>query len=152
MIRRPPRSTRTDTLFPYTTLFRSERPELLQRQADRVRGGRQRARVLQRLVDQLAGQFVEGALTGDFGLLAFELRACLLERSLLAAPDLAQLDHVPAEVGLHRLAHVAGLHREQRVLERLDHAAIVRDPAKVAAAVLRTGIVRILAREHCEKN
>src|SRR3546814_10797319 len=26
MIRRPPRSTRTDTLFPYTTLFRSSRP------------------------------------------------------------------------------------------------------------------------------
>src|SRR3546814_13750633 len=28
MIRRPPRSTRTDTLFPYTTLFRSPRPGL----------------------------------------------------------------------------------------------------------------------------
>src|SRR3546814_19414999 len=27
MIRRPPRSTRTDTLFPYTTLFRREQPE-----------------------------------------------------------------------------------------------------------------------------
>src|SRR3546814_5786213 len=27
MIRRPPRSTRTDTLFPYTTLFRSDRRE-----------------------------------------------------------------------------------------------------------------------------
>src|SRR3546814_14772998 len=26
MVRRPPRSTRTDTLFPYTTLFRSEPP------------------------------------------------------------------------------------------------------------------------------
>src|SRR3546814_18374683 len=26
MIRRPPRSTRTDTLFPYTTLFRSAWP------------------------------------------------------------------------------------------------------------------------------
>src|SRR3546814_7947110 len=26
MIRRPPRSTRTDTLFPYTTLFRSAGP------------------------------------------------------------------------------------------------------------------------------
>src|SRR3546814_13856886 len=26
MIRRPPRSTRTDPLFPYTTLFRSDRP------------------------------------------------------------------------------------------------------------------------------
>src|SRR3546814_5026846 len=34
MIRRPPRSTRTDTLFPYTTLFRS----LGERQGDR--GGR----------------------------------------------------------------------------------------------------------------
>src|SRR3546814_19364675 len=28
MIRRPPRSTRTDTLFPYTTLFRSRRHKL----------------------------------------------------------------------------------------------------------------------------
>src|SRR3546814_13257031 len=28
MIRRPPRSTRTDTLFPYTTLFRSRPPEI----------------------------------------------------------------------------------------------------------------------------
>src|SRR3546814_4144022 len=27
MLRRPPRSTRTDTLFPYTTLFRSVTPE-----------------------------------------------------------------------------------------------------------------------------
>src|SRR3546814_12745997 len=27
MIRRPPRSTRTDTLFPYTTLFRSARAQ-----------------------------------------------------------------------------------------------------------------------------
>src|SRR3546814_6210214 len=27
MIRRPPRSTRTDTLVPYTTLFRSDRPD-----------------------------------------------------------------------------------------------------------------------------
>src|SRR3546814_1780233 len=29
MIRRPPRSTRTDTLFPYTTLFRSELLDVL---------------------------------------------------------------------------------------------------------------------------
>src|SRR3546814_12094497 len=29
MIRRPPRSTRTDTLFPYTTLFRSQRVKAL---------------------------------------------------------------------------------------------------------------------------
>src|SRR3546814_10429735 len=35
MIRRPPRSTRTDTLFPYTTLFRSRAP---------APGGRRRTR------------------------------------------------------------------------------------------------------------
>src|SRR3546814_19117498 len=29
MIRRPPSSTRTDTLFPYTTLFRSRRPPVV---------------------------------------------------------------------------------------------------------------------------
>src|SRR3546814_12767490 len=40
MIRRPPRSTRTDTLFPYTTLFRS--PRLSARVAD------QRLRLLRR--------------------------------------------------------------------------------------------------------
>src|SRR3546814_3508526 len=38
MIRRPPRSTRTDTLFPYTTLFRSLSP-VLHRACGRGRGG-----------------------------------------------------------------------------------------------------------------
>src|SRR3546814_9900698 len=41
MIRRPPRSTRTDTLFPYTTLFRSP---------------------IQRLADVVAGWFVPAVL------------------------------------------------------------------------------------------
>src|SRR3546814_7547463 len=36
MIRRPPRSTRTDTLFPYTTLFRSERAVATGKQAGKV--------------------------------------------------------------------------------------------------------------------
>src|SRR3546814_1619175 len=39
MIRRPPRTTRTDTLFPYTTLFRSvgERTRRRARRTDRPR-------------------------------------------------------------------------------------------------------------------
>src|SRR3546814_15792599 len=36
MIRRPPRSTRTDTLFPYTTLFRSWRCDHLVGHPDRA--------------------------------------------------------------------------------------------------------------------
>src|SRR3546814_11643088 len=43
MIRRPPRSTRTDTLFPYTTLFRSRGGD-----ADLQRRGRGAARRRQR--------------------------------------------------------------------------------------------------------
>src|SRR3546814_11636386 len=49
MIRRPPRSTRTDTLFPYTTLFRSDDQQELHRQpeaeAGREAGGERWARV-----------------------------------------------------------------------------------------------------------
>src|SRR3546814_12179852 len=41
MIRRPPRSTRTDTLFPYTTLFRSRlRPHLRRRAFGHAPAGR----------------------------------------------------------------------------------------------------------------
>src|SRR3546814_10172462 len=44
-IRRPPRSTRTDTLFPYTTLFRSEErcPKPPQRQNDEADHSRSRS-------------------------------------------------------------------------------------------------------------
>src|SRR3546814_16321173 len=38
MIRRPPRSTRTDTLFPYTTLFRSATAEVRMPADDGVAG------------------------------------------------------------------------------------------------------------------
>src|SRR3546814_6854862 len=39
MIRRPPRSTRTDTLFPYTTLFRAIRQDPGARSGDSCRSG-----------------------------------------------------------------------------------------------------------------
>src|SRR3546814_7280134 len=38
MIRRPPRSKRTDTLFPDTTLFRSRRRDVLRRLEDMLEG------------------------------------------------------------------------------------------------------------------
>src|SRR3546814_5297890 len=55
MIRRPPRSTRTDTLFPYTTLFRSRAVGLL---GINVRKPRKR--------DYRYNFAVSGATCGDF--------------------------------------------------------------------------------------
>src|SRR3546814_3086407 len=71
MIRRPPRSTRTDTLFPYTTLFRSGRRNE-QRRGELVQlANVVRAAVLQpsgahrRNRDQHVGQKLLTALSGD---------------------------------------------------------------------------------------
>src|SRR3546814_12310477 len=36
MRRRPPRSTRTDTLFPYTTLFRSDEGPIIEQDVERI--------------------------------------------------------------------------------------------------------------------
>src|SRR3546814_10925733 len=80
MIRRPPRSTRTDTLFPYTTLFRSRGlragaggaaglgEEFLQQPAIL---GRQRRAVQQvRAPQPRAAQRLLAAPAGDFGVVA----------------------------------------------------------------------------------
>src|SRR3546814_20191658 len=68
MIRRPPRSTRTDTLFPYTTLFRSSRcaawscprssaqcPQQKGAQPPRAHGGERRQNTA-RMVGNMVGQ------------------------------------------------------------------------------------------------
>src|SRR3546814_3897324 len=46
MIRRPPRSTRTDTLFPYTTLFRSHPRGQVAREKHTTRLGEERCHLL----------------------------------------------------------------------------------------------------------
>src|SRR3546814_20284376 len=49
MIRRPPRSTRTDTLFPYTTLFRSQGPSSMTRHPELVSGSMACPRIWRRV-------------------------------------------------------------------------------------------------------
>src|SRR3546814_3986365 len=59
MIRRPPRSTRTDTLFPYTTLFRSPLASALrQPHLGRCRegGGRRQQRRIRGRAEQSGGR------------------------------------------------------------------------------------------------
>src|SRR3546814_12929844 len=64
MLRRPPRSTRTDTLFPYTTLFRSDIGGELALTARRRRPADERA---QRLLVGLVGCLQGGDSTEDAG-------------------------------------------------------------------------------------
>src|SRR3546814_985886 len=71
MIRRPPRSTRTDTRFPYTTLFRSGAVDTL---ADEVLQGLRRSAA-------------EGPVAGA----AVEVRDPVLIREAVTAVDLERL-------------------------------------------------------------
>src|SRR3546814_21003001 len=108
MIRRPPRSTRTDTLFPYTTLFRSHRHTLhsvragLELQAgEDARAGDLRARLL------VAADLDFGGID-DLEAPALQLSVALVhaqevggkERRLVAAGAGAHLEDGIARVGL----------------------------------------------------
>src|SRR3546814_8856733 len=96
MIRRPPRSTRTDTLFPYTTLFRSAE-EIV----DALRP-RQPVRLAARLVER-----EEGLEQVHVRVLATRQRQRLTERDLPLAVSVegagARLPHRDFEE-IHRLA------------------------------------------------
>src|SRR3546814_356446 len=111
MIRRPPRSTRTDTLFPYTTLFRSSRFDFKKlenlnghylREADDAR----LADLVAPRVERLVGRALDGA---DRDLLtramdALKPRAKTLDEiadgpTFLFPPDPLQMDE-KADEGL----------------------------------------------------
>src|SRR3546814_3116974 len=62
MIRRPPRSTRTDTLFPYTTLYRS-----IGRPDSRCRVGARQLRPRRGEVPAMRAQQVVAAFVVEFG-------------------------------------------------------------------------------------
>src|SRR3546814_11670143 len=90
MIRRPPRSTRTDTLFPYTTLFRSplELPAAQPAQFSK--------KISIELVGGLSGDDVDDAADGIFS----------VERSLRATQHFDTLDVEKRRVGLSRLRKI----------------------------------------------
>src|SRR3546814_4725124 len=64
MLRRPPRSTRTDTLFPYTTLFRSDEGEAIRYLVVRHAGKLERIRIDDIRVIHGANDYSELELAG----------------------------------------------------------------------------------------
>src|SRR3546814_3494578 len=92
MIRRPPRSTRTDTLFPYTTLFRSEavRNHGVERDVFLPDEALGRERPVRQQVQHRADGAGGGDLDGAFHLAAHRLGEDLLHIGLLHQPALLQ--------------------------------------------------------------
>src|SRR3546814_14541563 len=91
MIRRPPRSTRTDTLFPYTTLFRSERAVFL-RSLDGVAEG-----VAE--VEQGALAVLERVAFDDLGLVRAAAGDGFGQRVRVAAEPRVRMRGEPVEEG-----------------------------------------------------
>src|SRR3546814_11074339 len=136
IIRRPPRSTRTDTLFPYTTLFRSE----YGRNGDQLL-----SRVRNRMLDRLTGMqvFSQAAALGSLSAAA---------RALAMSPAMAtrHVDALEARLGvklLHRstrrliLTEAGGeyLAASRRILQELAEADAGGMARRAAAAGRRRG-------------
>src|SRR3546814_18986403 len=115
MIRRPPRSTRTDTLFPYTTLFRS--PQVLDRMQRRQRIVAQ-AVAVERLLGEIeacaggkAGK-VEGVVLGKAQVVVIAQAVALQEgtrnQRLEEAVHLARMHRVGKGAETERVGDAGG--------------------------------------------
>src|SRR3546814_2563163 len=93
MIRLPPRSTRTDTLFPYTTLFRSAGAVIAVENQNARRHAVPRA-MTERAFGQLAAQRLDGGLMRDL-----PQRHHRLQIRQLAEPGLQEGAAVPHLLG-----------------------------------------------------
>src|SRR3546814_4818863 len=114
MIRRPPRSTRTDTLFPYTTLFRSHALVGELRRADVI--GRGGAAAFEQLVE---GR-VELAQARDVG----DVVGLLV--------DLVEVDHEHRRLALHAVHLVERI----AILERSEeHTSELQSLMRISYAV-----------------
>src|SRR3546814_3870087 len=132
MIRRPPRSTRTDTLFPYTTLFRSEVAKLRKEVAAALRTHVEQTPYR---IDQIAGAVI--------------LAGFLLHVEQFAAPEVAdRAVGILAEDVIHRFipvfagfvaASVAHLRAELRSVAEIMVGIVVaggREQLEIAPATL----------------
>src|SRR3546814_7456642 len=120
MLRRPPRSTRTDTLFPYTTLFRSMRAAAL-RVDLRTLGQRQRhfAAMAHRVAlpaQRHLRQADARARRGNAAATAYRLR----HQAKSAVAGRADAQHGVVDHDLVRVAVVGAAHRSEEHTSELQ--------------------------------
>src|SRR3546814_7894501 len=114
MRRRPPRSTRTYTLFPYTTLFRSRQKRCVARSLDDDAAPRDR----QRRPQQRVGVWIAA------GQLAQDLHFLLWQRLLVAMGiHRIEMDNVPLPRAVHQRERRSEEHTsELKSLMRISYA------------------------------
>src|SRR3546814_8980227 len=129
MIQRPPRSTRTDTLFPYTTLFRSQHVATtgLQRLGAFIGGIEGDRGVLQTVATEVVGNVQLGGGTG------LDADGCTVQ--FLGALD--------AQLAVYQEADAIVVGNE--VWENQAHASVTRDGhGGVARQVVKDGKSKLL--------
>src|SRR3546814_6669468 len=114
MIRRPPRSTRTDTLFPYTTLFRSRDRATMRHACQRGDGGLHE--LVRRLIVHVHDQAEATAVFFEFRpvktvALVFQHAACSRSRTSGAAQTQA---YAPRAGTNDKERHSASANADQR--------------------------------------
>src|SRR3546814_9180477 len=137
MIRRPPRSTRTDTLFPYTTLFRSllTLDQLLAvpfvaRGWERVRARYpqvEETRLVRELVRSQIGTMVNDVIEET--------------RRRIGAAKVETVEDVRA-AGMTLACFSAAMRDEERDLKRFLYANLYHHPRQLAAAASARAIGR----------
>src|SRR3546814_13815166 len=105
MIRRPPRTTRTDTLFPYTTLFRSLITQL--KPKDYATGRNAQVRMLDDMILELDAEIAD----------SFTDVAELDDKLEALQAELGQLDR---ELAFARDSAQAGLVQKKRLIEAIS--------------------------------
>src|SRR3546814_3267029 len=128
MVRRPPRSTRTDTLFPYTTLFRSVRRKVVRcakaesriyTRNDRISNARRKSRdsAVRTIADVLDNHGIrtpaaritrigEELIAGDLGI---EIAEGQIDKPVRVRPDDGLQFDTP-DIGVNRVIHRRSCH------------------------------------------
>src|SRR3546814_1493193 len=121
MIRRPPRSTRTDTLFPYTTLFRSRFPQA------------EPKRLVLELTREMIGHMVNNLISES---------SDLIERSGVQSPEDVR------EAGRALIAFSPAMLRAEHQMKAFLRAHMYRHPAVLELTNAAHSVVGTLAEDY----
>src|SRR3546814_10712961 len=138
MIRRPPRSTRTDTLFPYTTLFRSSSASTQSTDDAYVQAD------FTLVAPQVSGVIGKVLVEENQPVKAGDLLAAIDDRDFIVAVDAAKAQVAAAEASV--AGHAARVAQQETAI-RQAQAAVAVDDAELKLAEANQKRYRNLAAD-----